>query len=186
MSPSRARRTPAAPAAAAPDVPQQADLGLEGRVVDADHQALKVWLRLLASSTQIENEIRRRLRAHHGMTLARFDYLAQLHRHPDGLRMNALSRYLMVTGGNVTALTDELTKAGLVTRESDPADRRSFRVALTNVGRRAFEKVAREHEGWVVELLGGLDSDGKHQLHDLLGRLRQHLSRPGTDEETPT
>jgi anthraniloyl-CoA monooxygenase len=38
----------------------------------------------------------------HGMTLSRFDYLAQLHRHPEGLRMNALSRFLMVTGGNVT------------------------------------------------------------------------------------
>jgi DNA-binding MarR family transcriptional regulator len=58
-------------------------------------------------------------------------------------------------------------------------------VALTPVGRRTFEKVARAHEGWVIELLGGLDADGKHQLLDLLGRLRQHLSRPGTDEETP-
>ena len=52
------------------------------------------------------------------MTLPRFDYLAQLHRfrdeQPEGLRMSALSRYLMVTGGNVTSLTDELEKSGLV------------------------------------------------------------------------
>ena len=119
------------------------DIGLEGRVVDADHQALKVWLRLLACSTQIEDQIRRRVRARFGMARARFGFLAQLHRQPDGLRMNALSRYLMVTGGNVTALTDELVKTGLVTRESDPDDRRSFRVALTPEGRRTFERVAR-------------------------------------------
>lgn len=160
------------------------DIGLEGRVVDADHQALKVWLRLLACSTQIENQIRRRLRARFGMTLARFDYLAQLHRAPDGLRMNALSRYLMVTGGNVTALTDELVKSGLVTRESDPDDRRSFRVALTPEGRDTFERVAREHEAWVIELLGGLGAADKQQLHGLLGQLRLHLA-PITAKETP-
>lgn len=160
------------------------DIGLEGRVVDADHQALKVWLRLLSCSTQIENEIRRRLRARFGMTLARFDYLAQLYRHPDGLRMNALSRYLMVTGGNVTALTDELVKTGLVTRDSDPDDRRSFRVALTIEGRRAFEGVAREHEAWVIELLAGLGSEDKNELHGLLGHLRLHLA-PIVSKESP-
>ena len=58
-----------------------------------------------------------------GTTLSRFDYLAQLERHPQGLRMNALSRYLMVTGGNVTGLTDELEKDGFVAREADPDDR---------------------------------------------------------------
>lgn len=155
-------------------------IGLEARVGDADHQALKVWLRLLACSTQIETEIRRRLRTHFGMTLARFDYLAQLHRHPEGLRMSALSRYLMVTGGNVTALTDDLEHEGLVLRETDADDRRSFKVALTPAGREAFEQVAQVHEGWVVELLGGLDVDQKHELHDLLGRLRLHLAEPET------
>lgn len=151
-------------------------IGLEARLADADHQALKVWLRLLACSTQIETEIRRRLRREFGITLARFDYLAQLHRHPQGLRMSALSRYLMVTGGNVTALTDDLAAEGLVQREHDAEDRRSFRVALTAAGRRTFEQIARVHEGWVVELLGGLGPDDKTRLHELLGRLRLHLA----------
>ena len=96
-------------------------IGHEARAVSGDHLALKVWLRLLACSTQIETEIRKRLRSRFGMTLPRFDYLAQLYRHPEGLRMNVLSRYLMVTGGNVTGLTDELEKDGLVMREVDPS-----------------------------------------------------------------
>ena len=59
------------------------------------------------------------------MTLPRFDYLAQLERHPDGLRMSALSRYLMVTGGNVTGLTDELeTPTAWSSARADPDDRR--------------------------------------------------------------
>jgi DNA-binding MarR family transcriptional regulator len=152
------------------------NIGLEGRVAVDDHQSLQVWLRLLSCSNQIETEIRKRLRIEFGMTLARFDYLAQLHRHADGLRMSALSRYLMVTGGNVTGLTDELEKEGLVERVAEPEDRRSVRVSLTKKGRRLFEKIASVHEGWVVAIFAGMSAPQKVQLHDLLGRLRVQLA----------
>jgi len=151
-------------------------IGLEGRLVSDDHQSLKVWLRLLSCSTQIETEIRKRLRSEFGMTLARFDYLAQLHRHPGGLRMSALSRFLMVTGGNVTGLTDELEKDGLVERQPDPDDRRSFRVSLTRKGSKAFEAIASVHEDWVVSIFAGMSLPQKAQLYDLLGRLRVQLT----------
>jgi DNA-binding MarR family transcriptional regulator len=151
-------------------------IGLEGRLASEDHQSLKVWLRLLSCSTQIETEIRKRLRIEFGMTLARFDYLAQLHRHPDGLRMNALSRFLMVTGSNVTGLTDELEKEGLVDRLVEPDDRRSFRVSLTRKGSRLFEKIAAVHEVWVIDIFAGLSPPQKAQMHDLLGRLRVQLA----------
>jgi len=88
----------------------------------------------------------------------------------------------MVTGGNVTSLTDELEKNGYVTRNLDPDDRRSFRIALTTRGKRAFEKVAAEHERWVVELLGDLNADESRQLHALLGHLRLGLTRRINDK----
>lgn len=157
-------------------------IGLEARLHDADHQSLKLWLRLLACSTQVEIQIRNRLRERFGVSLARFDYLAQLYRHPDGLRMNMLSRFLMVTGGSVTGLTDELEKDGLVARDDDPDDRRSVRVRLTAPGRKAFERMAAEHESWVVEMFGGLDAEQKKQMYELLGRLRVQLSAPAKEE----
>ena len=160
-------------------------IGVEARAGDDDHLALKVWLRLLACSTQIETEIRKRLRSRFGITLPRFDYLAQLYRHPDGLRMNELSRYLMVTGGNVTGLTDELEKDGLVQREADPTDRRSFRLRLTATGRRAFERIAAEHERWLVELLSGLGANGQESLFAELGQLRVHLARTLNEAALP-
>ncbi|MBL8327940.1 MAG: MarR family transcriptional regulator [Rubrivivax sp.] len=150
--------------------------GLESRVAPDDHQALRLWLRLLSCSTEIENEIRKRLRAEFGMTLSRFDYLAQLHRAPQGLRMSELSRRLMVTGGSVTGLTDELVKEGLVQREGDPQDRRSQRVTLTPEGRSTFEAAAGVHEQWVIELFDGLHASERRLLLDLLGRLRAQLS----------
>lgn len=151
-------------------------IGREARAQTDDHGAVKLWLRLLACSTQIEQEIRTRLRQRFATTLPRFDYLAQLERHPDGLRMNALSRYLMVTGGNVTALTDQLEREGLVARLSDQADRRSLIVRLTPAGRRHFLGMAQAHEAWLVDMLGGFEVEHRDRLYELLGRLRVHLA----------
>lgn len=147
-------------------------LGHEARLRDSDHAALKLWLRMLSCTLQIEGEIRRRLRERFGISLARFDYLAQLHRRREGLKMSELSRCLMVSGGNVTGLTDELERDGLVVRESAPNDRRAWIVRLTPAGRRGFEAMAREHERWVVELFGTLGPSTLLQLHEQLGRLR--------------
>ena len=151
-------------------------MGLEGRVVKDDHQSLKVWLRLLSCSTQVETTIRKRLRQEAGITLARFDFMAQLHRYPEGLTMSVLSRYLMVTGGNVTGLADELEKENLVERIVEPHDRRSSRVTLTKKGHRLFDKLATTHEAWIAAMFGGMASGDMRQLHELLGKLRVQLA----------
>jgi DNA-binding MarR family transcriptional regulator len=161
---------------AAPRLPD-AYIGLEARSVLADHLDVRVWLRLLACSAQIEHAIRARLRQHFGTTLPRFDYLAQLERHPDGLRMSALSSYMMVTGGNVTGLTDQLVADGWVQREADTDDGRAWRVRLTPKGRREFAAMAAQHEGWLAELLHGFALSDKALLFEQLGRLRLHLAQ---------
>jgi len=153
------------------------ELGHEARAGHDDHAALKLWLRMLASTTHIEAEIRRRLRDRFDISLARFDYMAQLYRYRDGLKMRDLSRYLMVTGGNVTGLTDDLAHDGIVVRESSPSDRRAWIVRLTPKGRRQFETMAQEHEDWILELFGGLDAKTVQQLYQQLGQLRVHLVR---------
>ena len=94
---------------------------------DDHHQSLRLWLRLLTCSNQIENRHSAESAIEFGTTLPRFDLMAQLERAPEGLRMSELSQRMMVTGGNVTGITDGLEKEGLVVREVDSADRRVFR-----------------------------------------------------------
>ena len=151
------------------------ELGHEARAGTGDHAVLKLWLRMLASTTQIEAEIRKRLRERFDITLARFDYMAQLFRYREGLKMRVLSRYLMVTGGNVTGLTDELEREGVVQRSPSPEDRRAWIVSLTPKGRRSFEAMAKAHEEWLLELFAGLDEKAVQQLYAQLGALRVHL-----------
>ena len=112
--------------------------------------------------------MRSRLREQFATTLPRFDLLSQLERHPEGLKMNELSRLLMVTGGNVTAIVDQLEKEGLVERLEELEDRRAFRIRLTRGGVKSFTEMARAHEQWVVELLAGLSR--KSTIGHLTGR----------------
>ena len=132
---------------------------------------------MLASTNHIQTEIRRRLRDRFDISLARFDYMAQLYRFDEGLKMRTLSRYLMVTGGNVTALTDDLEDDGLVVREGNPNDRRAWILRLTPKGRKTFEAMASEHEQWILELFAGLDVKTAQQLYSQLGALRVQLVR---------
>lgn len=150
---------------------------LETRASDEHHQALKLWLRLLACTTKIEGEIRSRLRAEFDTTLPRFDLMAQLERAPAGLTMSELSRRLMVTGGNVTGITDMLEREGLVTRVDHPTDRRAYTVKLTAAGRRQFARMAAAHERWIVDLLAGLSAHEQQQMYALLAKLKRSLNR---------
>lgn len=165
---------------AVPDDPPQ---DLESRVIDDHHQAIKLWLRMLACTTRIESVVRNRLRGEFATTLPRFDLLAQLEREPAGLTMGELSQRLMVTGGNVTGVTDQLEAEGLVKRSPHPTDRRAFAVQLTPAGRRQFRRMAAVHEQWVIELFAGWNADEKAQVYALLAGLKKHLG--GVDAAAP-
>jgi DNA-binding MarR family transcriptional regulator len=141
-----------------------------------DHRALRIWLRLLTCTQLIERQVRSRLREQFSTTLPRFDLMAQLERHAEGLKMSELSRLLMVTGGNVTAIVDQLEKEGLVERLDEPADRRAFRIRLTRIGDKTFAEMARAHEEWVVELLAGMSRREQGELLKLLAKVKQHAA----------
>src|SRR6202167_1305878 len=128
----------------------------ETRIHDDHHLSVRLWLRMLACTNRIENFVRQNLQAKFDTTLPRFDLMAQLERAPRGLKMSELSQRMMVTGGNVTGITDGLEKEGLVVREVDTADRRVFRVKLTPEGQRQFQRMAADHGQWAAALLGGL------------------------------
>ncbi|MCU0969248.1 MAG: MarR family transcriptional regulator [Rubrivivax sp.] len=147
----------------------------ETRAAPTDHDALRLWLRLLACTNRIEAPLRRLLRERFDESLPRFDLMAQLDRHPSGLRMRELSERLMVTGGNVTGLVERLAGEGLVEKLGDPDDRRAWSVHLTDRGRERFRAMASAHEDWVVDLLSGLDGASRQQLYELLGQLKRSL-----------
>jgi DNA-binding MarR family transcriptional regulator len=147
----------------------------ETRAARDDHAAIRLWLRMLATNRLIETRTRRLLHERYGTTLPRFDLMAQLERVPAGLKMGELSKRMMVTGGNITGITDGLVQEGLVERADDPDDRRAWLVRLTPAGRRAFARMAREHERWVVEAFGALRAREMTLMAGFLARLKTHV-----------
>ena len=161
-----------------PDAP----VDLTTRLTGEHNQALKLWLRMLACTVRVEDAIRSRLRATFGITLPRFDLMAQLERQPAGLRMGELSKRMMVTGGNVTGIVAQLEGEGLVARVPDPEDGRAFVVRLTPQGRRAFAQMAEVHEGWVADLFADIPAADQATMIALLDGMKRRLN-DNKDEE---
>lgn len=149
-------------------------MDLEARGHSEHPDTLRLWLRLLTCTQLVEKQVRAQLRTQFDTTLPRFDLMAQLERSPDGLKMNELSRRMMVTSGNVTGITDQLVTEGLVERVDVEGDRRACRVRLTEPGSRLFGEMARQHEVWISRAFEGLSASDVATLHQLLGRVKQH------------
>lgn len=151
-----------------------------------EQASLRTWLRLLACSNLVEREVRGRLRDRFDTTLPRFDVLAQLdaasRETSPHLTMSELSRRLMVTNGNLTALIERLVQEGLVNRDPSPDDRRTQIVRLTTSGKKAFDAMTPEHQRWIDDLFNGLSTVERRQLFELLGKLRGSV-QDSLDEE---
>jgi DNA-binding MarR family transcriptional regulator len=149
---------------------------LESSVDQSDFIELKIWLRLLTCANLGGTALRRWVDDDFGTTLPRFDVLAQLARHPDGLAMGQLSKRLMVTNGNVTGLVNNMIGEGLVRRARSTTDRRSQTVRLMPAGQLLFEQIAHEHRKWVGHLLSGMSGERKTTLYAALGELKRSLN----------
>lgn len=137
---------------------------------------LRVWLRLLSCSTVIEKRIRRRFISEFDTTLPRFDVMATLARHPEGISMGDLSRALLVSNGNVTALIRQLETDGFATSQAAPGDRRSLMVALTDRGKQHFAELADAHRQWISRMFAGMSEDDLGALYALLATLKRSIA----------
>ncbi len=138
---------------------------------EGSKRRLKMWIRLLGVTRAAENELREYLRLKHETTLPRFDVMAALYRRREGVTMSELSRMLLVSNGNATAVVDRLEGEGLVLRTPSEVDRRTVHVALTAEGLKAFETMAEGHEAEVARLFAALTDDELDQMTAILKRM---------------
>jgi DNA-binding MarR family transcriptional regulator len=140
---------------------------------DADSKArLRLWIRLLRATRMIEADTRNRLKRQFNATLPRFDVMAALYRKPEGMLMSEISRFLLVSNGNVTGIVDRLASDGFVTRSQRNGDRRTSFVRLTAKGQAAFADMSAAHESWIDKLLGDVTAREADQLSARLRSFR--------------
>jgi DNA-binding MarR family transcriptional regulator len=138
--------------------------------------SVRVWLRLLSCATAIEKMVQGRF-GERGMTLPRFDVLAALDRHPEGMTMSALSRALLVSNGNVTQLVQKLGRDELIEIAPLASDRRSSIVKMTAQGKALFDRLALEHNAWIGEMLAGVNLAQRERLYTALGTMKLSIAK---------
>jgi DNA-binding MarR family transcriptional regulator len=141
-----------------------------------DRSNVRLWLRLLTCTTVVEKRLKRRFADQYEITLPRFDVMAALDRHPEGMTMGQLSQALLVSNGNVTGVVQTLLRDRYLSTAPSPTDGRASIVQLTQLGRECFADLAEAHHGWVDLMLEGLARDQRTALYDLLGALKDSLA----------
>ena len=155
----------------------------DGALGGGARSEVRLWLRLLSCAMVVEKRLKRRFADRFGTTLPRFDVLAALDRHPDGMTMGALSRSLLVSAGNVTMLVQALQAEGHVALTPSPTDRRASIVTLTEGGRAYFAELAAAHHGWVAGMFEGLSRQQRDMLYDLLGAAKLSIGAEREEDE---
>lgn len=112
-----------------------------------------------------------------GLNVSSFDVLATLRRtgHPYRLSPGEMLATLMVTSGTMTNRIDQLEKAGLVLRESNPADGRGFLISLTDKGLALIDRAIESHVKNQARLVAGLTTEQQQQLNQLLSQFLTSL-----------
>lgn len=151
------------------------ELGLRHPIATTGHEAL---LNIYFTSVCIRKRATEFLRRY-GLTDVQVNVLMLLKHQADegeGLSQSQLSSMMLVNRANVTGLVDRLEQAKLVMRTTDPADRRSNLVRLTQRGRRLLEKVEPAYGREVARIMEVLTAAEQRRLIGLLERVRANIA----------
>jgi DNA-binding MarR family transcriptional regulator len=108
-----------------------------------ENTGVAAWAALLRVHAALVPALDQQLQAAHGLPITWYDVLLELNAAPERrLTMGELGAAAVVSRSRVSRVVDELTRAGLVTREANPADRRSAFAAITPAGRRRLRGAA--------------------------------------------
>ncbi|MFC8074014.1 MarR family winged helix-turn-helix transcriptional regulator [Streptomyces sp. NPDC057307] len=146
---------------------------------DLDVSAVAAVGRLAFVAENVVGPVGNRAVERHGIGKGEFDVLATLRRRgaPYTLSPSVLSAELMMSRAGMTKRLDRLEKAGMLTRALDADDRRSFRVSLTDEGRRVVDAALTD----LVSALSALVSHLTDAERDGLDRALTALARAGKE-----
>lgn len=127
------------------------------------------WRGLLRLRETVTRAVDARLRAEHRLSIDDYGILIALVGEPElRLRMSELGERRLLTPSGITRAVARLEERGLLRRDQDPGDGRSFFATLTTEGIEALRRAQRSHHAIVRELyLGRLDGDELTQLGEL-------------------
>lgn len=111
-----------------------------------------------------------------GVTRAQWKVLFRLERQPN-LRQIELADMLDVEPITLSRIIDRLEEAGLVERVADPADRRAWRLHVTDKARPLVARLRAVADDMIAEAFAGTDPKDIEITRQVLARVRENASR---------
>jgi DNA-binding MarR family transcriptional regulator len=143
--------------------------------------AADAWGALLQVHAELVPILDRQLRARTALPLAWYDVLLELSAAPDRqLTMTELSERVVLSRTRISRVVDELTDAGLVRRQPNPADARSAFAVLTSDGLERFREAAPIYlSGIEQQFAAALSDDDLRAVGSALARVRERSADVG-------
>lgn len=110
-----------------------------------------------------------------GMTSRQARLLLILHV-TEGENQGYYAELLEVEPISLTRMVDRMEEAGLIERRRDPADRRAWRLFLTDRSRCVIDQVRDSLTGLEDEMLAGLEPQQREALGQMLESIRENFS----------
>jgi len=140
------------------EVPRDLLAGVEG--VDPTTILIVLWAGRL--SRRVDAFYQERLRPR-GLKYSDYSVLSIL-RFSGAMSPKQINGYLAITSGGLTKAIQRLEKAGLVSREPDPADGRGTRISLTKKGERTVTRMFQEDMKAHEALFGSISGDERKRI----------------------
>ena len=146
----------------------------------------RIWLHILALESAIFSRLNSALGTEFGLSVAKFEFLAQVERYPEGITLGKISENLKVTSGNVSGLVQRLLADDLITKQMSLEDRRSFIVRFSSKGKEVFEKANALHKAKLAECFADIPLGELEEALETLGTLTSRVSAGTAHEQVCT
>lgn len=131
--------------------------------------ALTTWVKLARAFSLLYKKSVEDIRRY-GLTQPQFAVIEVLG-HLGPLKVGEICSKMLVTGGNMTLVLDNIEKLGYIERVHSKQDRRAILVQLTDKGQNIFDSVFHQHAEQITKLISVLSADEQKNLGDLLKKL---------------
>ena len=132
---------------------------------------MAAWLALVRTHTRFWDRVETQMRHDHGLTMARYDVLAQLNAAGGRLGLSDLARAIALSPSGLSKLLDRMAAAGLIRRDPDPDDARAAFASITPRGRELVEAARESHHALLRETFAAALTD--RDLADLARIMRR-------------
>ncbi len=137
--------------------------------------ALSTWVKLARAYSSFDKRSIESIKTF-GLTQPQFAVIEVIG-HLGPMKVGEICKKMLVTGGNMTLVLDNIEKLGYVERVPSKDDRRAILIQLTSAGQKLFDDVFLKHAENITQIMSVLSASEQETLGNLLKKLGLSLSK---------